>query len=193
MLIQPDRLELGDFRLDPKEAVAQKREECLAMAATKRLHGQDELADPLRALGPRIQFGEMLSKLRRITPSLVIKEGSPGSVALYYPRSRKEFDDALRAWQWDRDYFFLKHKYVGGFEKQELQEFSTIDEDNAFLATKEHRGWRTVLISLIQQGCVSYRKVIKEFGDVGTDRRGWRWREALRAYRNNPEVAFQEE
>ena len=192
MLIQPDRAELGDKRLDPAEGVAQKREECLAMAAQKRLYGQDELEDPNRACGPRIQFADILSKLRRLIPSLVVKDGSPGSVALYYPRNRKEFTEALRAWQWDRDYFFLKYKYVGGFEKQPLHEFSTLDVDNARLATKEHRGWRTVLISLIQQGCVSYRKTVNEFGDVGTDQRGWRWKEATRAHRNNPDVAFQE-
>ena len=184
MLIQADRNELGDKRLDPKEGVVQKREECLAMAAKKRLAGQDELEDPSRALGPRIQFSEMVSKLKRIIPGLHVVDGSPGSVALYFPRNRQEFEDAQRGWQNDRDYFFLKHKYVGGFPKEPLQEYSTVDIDNAMLATKENRGWRSVLITLIKQGVVTYKAAVKEFGDTGTDQRGWRWREQLASFKN---------
>jgi hypothetical protein len=190
LLIQPDINELGDLRLDPKEGVAQKREECLSMAAKKRLYKQEELEDPTRALGPRLQFSEVVSKLRRIVPTIKVLDGSPGSVALYTPRTHQEIKDAMRGWQNDRDYFFLKYKYVGGFPKCELQEYSTVDIDNAMLPTKENRGWRSVLIPLIQQGLVSYRTVVNEFGDVGTDRRGWRWNEQTQKWRNNPEVAF---
>jgi hypothetical protein len=190
MLIQPDRMELGDKRLDPKESVAAKREECLAMAATKRLPHQEDIEDPTRAFGPRIPFPEMVAKLRRIAPAMVVRDGLPGNVALYVPRNRKELEDATREWQNDKDTFFLSYKYVGGFPKKELQEFSTVDIDNARLATKEHRGWRTVVMTLIKQGVVSYSKATREFGDVGTDKRGWRWQEQLKQWRNNPEVCF---
>lgn len=190
MLIQTDSNELGDKRLNPEEGVAKTREECLAMAALKRLPGQDELEDPKRAFGPRLQFTEVISRLRRIIPSLKVLEGSPGSVALYVPLTHHELKEAVRAWQNDRDIFFLHHKYVGGFPKQELPEYSTVDFDTSRLATKENRGWRSVLIPFIQHGLVTYQAVIKEFGDVGTDRRGWRWKEQTAQWRNNPEVKF---
>jgi len=184
MLIQPDRNELGDKRLDPKEGVARKREECLAMAATRRLPHQAELEDPTRALGPRLQFSEFVSRLKRVIPALKVLDGSPGSVALYFPRNSEELQEATQAWTVDRDVFFLANKYVGGFPKQEIQEYSTVDIDNAMLATKEHRGWRSVLMNLITAGVVSYQAVVKEFGDTGTDRRGWRWRSELRSFTN---------
>lgn len=190
MLIQPDRNELGDKRLDPAETVAKKRQECLDMAAKKRLPHQEDLEDQTRALGPRLQFAEMVAKLKRIVPAMVVKDGLPGNVALYFPRNRKELEEATLAWQNDKDTFFLSYKYVGGFPKTELQEFSTVDVDNAMLATREHRGWRTVVLTLIKQGVVSYNAVVREFGDVGSDQRGWRWREQLRPWRNNPEASF---
>lgn len=192
MLIQPDIHELGDKRLDPIENVARKREECLAMASKKRLYKQDELEDPDRAYGPRLQFSEMVSKLRQIAPSLRVLNGSPGNVALYVRRDREEMEEAITSWQNDKNVFFLYHKYVGGFPKHELQEYGTVDVDNARLATKEKRSWRTVLIMLLQQGVVSYQNVVKVFGDVGTDRRGWRWREQTRLWRNHPTSCFVE-
>ncbi len=202
MLIQPDRHELGDKRLDPKEGVAQKREQCIAMAGTKRLANQDDLEDPSRILGPRIQFGDMVAKIQRIAPEVRVLDGLLGNVALYAPRNRKEVDDARPQWEQEQvdrllrcqarqNPFFLYYKYVGGFPKTPLHEFSgLITEEYTRLANKEIRGWRTVLMMLLEQGLVSYRAVVKEFGDVGSDRRGWRWLEATRKWRNNPEVKF---
>lgn len=203
MLIQPDINELGDKRLDPKESVAQKREECLSMAAKKRIYKQDELEDAQRALGPRIHSGEMVRKLRKLIPGLKFLDGSPGNIALYAPRHRGEIEARYYEWYQEQeeaasrgrkrqDFFFLFHKYVGGFPKGELQEYTTIDIDNANLGTKEHRSWRTVLIALVRQGLVSYESVVKEFGDVGTDRRGWRWKDTLRKWRNFPTLLFSE-
>lgn len=202
MLIQTDKNELGDKRLDPKENVAKKREECIAAAGLKRLAGQDDLEDPSRTMGPRLQFSDIVAKLQRLVPSLRVLDGLPGNVALYAPRNRKEIEETepkFRQEQTDRilsgqkvqDVFFLNYKYVGGFPKKELHEFSGLDvEEYTRLANREQRGWRTVLIMLLQQGLVTYRAIIKEFGDVGTDRRGWRWREATQAWRDNPEAKF---
>lgn len=184
MLVQCDRNELGDARLNDVESVAREREKCLSLAAQKRIAGQDELEDPMRAFGPRLQHSEFIARLKRIIPALKVVDGSPGNVALYFPRNRKEFAEAEESWTADKDFFFLKYKYVGGFPKEELQEYGTVDIDNARLATKEHRAWRTVLINLIEQGVVSYNVVKKEFGDTGSDKRGWRWRELLQGYKN---------
>src|SRR5271155_4442745 len=159
MLIQPDINELGDNRLDPKENVARKREECIAMAGTRRLAHQDELEDPSRVLGPHIQFSEFVARLKRLVPSLKVRDGLPGHVALYAPCNAKELEESMRAWQHDRNIFFRDHKYVGGFPKQPMHEYSGLEvEEYTRLANKEIRGWRTVLIMLLEQGLVSYRK-----------------------------------
>ena len=195
MLIQPDRNELGDRRLDPKEGVAKQREKCIAQAGLKRLEGQDDLEDPSRTLGPRIQFSDFVTRLKRIIPSLTVRDGSPGSVALYAPMNKQELEDSVRAWQYDtKDLFFRSNKYVGGFPKQPMHEYSGLDlEEYTRLANKEIRGWRTVLIMLLEQGLVSYRQLVAEFGDVGLDRRGWRWREATQKWRHNSEAKFKGE
>lgn len=195
MLIQPDRNELGDKRLDVAEGVAQKREQCLQMASTRRLPHQEDIEDPMRAFGPRLQFSAFISRLRRVIPSLKVLDGSPGNVALYFHRTRLEVDDRREEWLQEQadavlsgrktqDPFFLYHKYVGGFPKHDLQEYSTVDVDNAGLATKENRGWRSVLMNLISAGVVSYKDVVTEFGDTGSDQRGWRWRAELRSFIN---------
>lgn len=194
MLIQVDRNELGDKRLDPKEGVAQKREECIAMAQTRWIPHQEDLNDPTRVLGPRIQFNEFVSRLKRIIPTLTVCDGLPGNVALYAPCNAEELEMQTLTWQHDKDKFFMVNKYVGGFPKQPLHEYSGLDlEEFTLLANKEIRGWRTVLIMLLEQGLVTYKKIVAEFGDVGSDQRGWRWREATQEWRYKPEDRFKKE
>jgi hypothetical protein len=190
LLIEPDRNELGDKRLNPEEAVIRERESLLQLAAQKKIGSQAELENPDRSLGPRLQYTDIISRLRKIIPDLVVKEGSRGSVALYFPRNRKELEEAQREWEWGKDEFFMKYKYVGGFPKNETFEYSHIDIDSSHLPTKEHRGWRSILIALLKQGVVSYSQLVSQFGDVGTDRRGWRWQEQTRQWRNNPTEKF---
>jgi hypothetical protein len=190
MLIQPDRHELGDKRLDPAENVAKQREELLAMAAKHKLGKQDELEDPERAKGPRLHCNDIIRRLLKVIPTLRVKDGSPGNVALYIHRNPAEVEDAINSWEFGKNTFFLYHKYVGGLPNAQIPEFSTIDIDSSHLPTREHRGWRSVLITLLKQGIVSYNALIKEFGDVGTDRRGWRWNEQTQKWRNNPDSQF---
>lgn len=194
MLIQVDRNELGDKRLDPKENVARQREKAIAQAGTRRITNQDDLEDPSRVLGPRIQFGDFVTRLKRIIPALHVREGLPGNVALYAPCNAKELEESERCWQHDKPIFFRDNKYVGGFPKQPMHEYSGLEvEEYTRLANKEIRGWRTVLLMLLEQGLVTYKTVVNEFGDVGTDARGWRWRESTQKYRYNPESKFQGE
>lgn len=189
-LVEADINELGDKRLNPEEGVAQKREECLSMVANRRIGGQSELEDKERGSGPRLQFTEIISRLRREIPTLRVLDGSPGNIALYVPRTDGEFREAKAEWDWGRDEFFLYHKYVGGFPKQEIPEYSTIEIDTSLLPTRENRGWRSILITLLKQGVMSYRQAVRQFGDVGSDRRGWRWREQTAKWRQEPTSRF---
>jgi hypothetical protein len=194
MLVEVDKNELGDKRLNPEEAVCRERESLLQKAGHYRIDGQDELEDPERACGPRLQYTEVISRIKREAPSLKVVEGSPGSVALYFPRTAKDLEHTIREWDWEhdnkRDPFFRHHRYVGGFPKQEMAEYSTVDVDTSMLPTREKRGWRSVLMALVKQGCLSYAQAVRAFGEVGSDKRGWRWNQQLHPWKSNPNRAF---
>jgi|SRR5581483_775733 len=196
-LVETDIHELGDKRLNPEEGVIKQREELLSRAGKFRIYGQDELEDPDRALGPKLSYTEIISRLRRITPKLKAIDGSPGNIAVYFPRNARDYEDTVREWDYEhdnkRDPFFRRHRYVCGFPKHDLPEYSTVDVDTSLLPTREKRGWRTVLIALIKQGTMSYNEAVAQFGDVGTDRRGWRWNEQLAPWKNNPNIRFKQE
>lgn len=192
MLIQPDIHELGDKRLDPKENVAKEREDLLRNCARNRIGGQNELEDPERSGGPRLSYNEVIRKLRRAIPNIRIFDGAPGSVSLYVPCNRAELAQRRLEWDWTegRDPMFMGLKYVGGFPKTDIPEFSHVLTDSSNLPTREVRGWRSVLISLLKQGCVSYRTVVREFGEA-LGYRGWRWQEQTRPWRFEPDTKFE--
>ena len=188
---------LGDAHLDPKEGVIREREKCLKDASKFRLFGQDELENPERALGPRLQYTQLISRLKLIAPELRALDGSEGNIALYFPRTARDYADTLREWDYTQigkdDKFFQAYRYVGGFPKQEIPEYSTVDIDTSLLPTRERRGWRSVLITLVKQGVITYSDAVAQFGDVGTDKRGWRWSEQLLPWKRSPETKFKQE
>lgn len=195
--VETDKRMLGDSHLDPAENVYKQREELLAKAGRFRIYGQHELENPDRGLGPKLQYTELISRLRQIAPRLKAIDGSPGNIALYFPRTRRDYEDTLREWDWEHDMkqdpFFRRMRYVGGFPKHDLPEYSTVDIDTSLLPTRERRGWRSVLITLVKQGVVSYHDAVRQFGDVGMDRRGWRWNEQLRPWKQRPYEKFKQE
>lgn len=184
MLIQPDINELGDKRLDPKESVAREREELLKIASTRKIAGQEELEDAERSAGPRLAYTEIIRRIQVEAPSLKVLEGAPGSVALYFPRTRKELEemDAQGGRDQERDIFFHHFKYVGGMEKKDMPEFAHVILDTSNLPVREYRGWRSVVIGLIKQGVLSYRAAVSQFGEPRGVRAG-RWHEQLRPYK----------
>src|ERR1700730_12694506 len=82
-LVQVDPLELTDKRLSPEEAVIREREALLKQAGKAKIDGQEELEDAERSAGPRMPYQEVLRRLLKCNPNIQIKDGSPGSVALY--------------------------------------------------------------------------------------------------------------
>lgn len=193
-LVEVDKNELGDKRLNPEEAVCREREALIEKAAVFRMPDQAEMENPDRQYGPRIPFQNLLDRLRSLAPALAAKNGSLGNVALYFPRTAEELDEAIREGQGidtNDPEFFLHHKYVGGFPKEELPEFGYMDTDTSKVATHEHlRCWRTVLIGLIKAGVISYQQAIQEFGDPGGDQRSKRWFRETETWRKTPELAF---
>lgn len=193
--VETDKRMLGDSHLSPEEGVIREREKCLKQAGQYRIYGQAELENPERALGPRLPYTQFIAKLRYIATELKAIDGSQGNIALYYPRSAEDYAATLREWseRGKNDHFFQYHRYVGGFPKEDLPEYSTVDIDTSLLPTRERRGWRSVLITLIKQGVVSFNDAVSMFGDVGTDRRGWRWNEQLHPWRLAAAGKFRQE
>jgi hypothetical protein len=181
-LVQVDKDELGDKRLDPKESVAREREELLNKAAAARVWGQDELEQAERSLGPRMSTGDLISRIRKLNHTLKFLDGIKGHVAVYRPIRPEERDIESEDHQVHADEFFNDHKYVSGFPLGELPEWGHVMLDTSNLPTREVRGWRTVLIGLIKNRAVSYRQVVKEFGEP-TDKRSRLWHEQLAPYK----------
>jgi hypothetical protein len=181
-LVVTDITELGDKRLNREENWAREVEKSLRLASQHKIAGQAELEDEERSSGPRLQFTEIISRVRREAPQLKVMDGIAGYVALYFPRNRQEMSEDER--DPARDAFFYHHKYVGGMPKCELPEYGHILLDTSFLPTKEAlRGWRTVLIGLVKAGVLSYKAAVRQFGEA-TGQRSSRWFEALQKYKN---------
>jgi hypothetical protein len=181
-LVQPDRLELGDTRLDPEETVVREREDLLRIAAKSRIWGQDEQEDAGRSCGPRMPSGTLISRILKLNPNIKFVDGIEGNVAIYRPLLRNEVDPEAADTRPDRKRMFDDFKYIGGFPLGQLVEWGHILTDTSRLGTREIRGWRSVLIALIKNRAITYHQAVMEFGEPG-DRRSWMWHQQLRSYR----------
>jgi hypothetical protein len=161
MLIQTDINELGDKRLSPEEALAKLKEENAKKTAEYRIPNQAVLEDQLAAIGQAMPYQTFIKKLKSIQPRLIIEDGGiEGALAI-------------------RNY---AKEYLTGFYKDVLTEFSFVTTDTRGLPVRESRGWRSVLISLIKQHVISYRTVVKEFGEPWGSRSNL-WHEELADYK----------
>lgn len=181
--VEPEISMLGDLHLDPVEAVKREREDLLRIRHKReKIHGQEELDKADRSRGTRLYYSEFLTKLQRIVSGFFVKDGSPGQLALYVPKTESEII---------RDGYDLTHpqwhnesKYVTGFPKDWLPEWGHILNDTDGIGNREVRGWRSILIALIKQKVISYTAAINEFGDPVEDQRSKFWYEQLHQLRN---------
>jgi hypothetical protein len=95
---------------DLDEQIADMKAGNRAIAAKSRFHDQDELEDVDRAIGARRSGREFASLLQICFPFLLIKEGLPGSIAVYRPRRKDDIPGDPSKPEWYRD-----HVYVTGF------------------------------------------------------------------------------
>lgn len=166
MLILPDSTSLGDTHLSPEENVAKLREGNRKMVQDKKLPNQKILEDKDQALGAPLAHPEFMRRLRLMKPSLVIQEGGvANAIQIRYPVTDPETGAATT-------------RYVTGFYKGMLPEFSSILTDDYGLPTREIRGWRSVLLVLIHCNIVTYAEVKAAFGEPH-GQRGILWREQM--------------
>ena len=161
--------QLGDTHLNPEELVVRERESLLAQISNRKPYGQDELDKPERSQGPRLYYSVFLRKLRKIYPALLVKDGIPGHVALYRPKTESEmvndgYDLTLPKWR-------NEHEYFGGLPKDFIPEWGHYLNDTDGIAEKEVRGWRSVLIAMFKQKLITYEAASAQFGDPENDQR----------------------
>jgi len=189
---RPGRDPARHARLDPKEAVAQKRQECLDDAANYRIAGQDEFEDATRSEGPRLHYKEVIRRLQLCNPAIQVKSSDNtkfgDNVALYIPKKPHEFsrsdwavkNGALPAPP--KGMFFIDYKYIGGMPKDWLPEWGHGELDTSYLVSSIAWGWRSILSALIKARVITYQDGVKHFGDPRFDPRSTLWFEQLQQY-----------
>lgn len=181
-MVEVDKHELGDARLNPEEAVVREREDLLRIRHQKHaIPGQASLVDVDRSTGSRIPCGEFIVRLHKLNPAILVKDGIPGNVALYIRKSEIELEcdgyDLTRPMWWN------EHKYVSGIPTSLLPEWGHLTTDTDGIAEKEVRGWRSVLIAFIKARVFTYAQAALEFGDPVFDQRSRFWFEQLSQFR----------
>jgi hypothetical protein len=174
--------QLGDRFLNPEEEVIRQREDLLHDISGRKAYGQEDIEKEARSEGPRLYYSVFLRRLKKIYPQFLVKDGIPGNVAVYRPKTQEEiiqdgYDMLFPQWH-------NEHKYVTGFPKEDIPEWGHYKNDTDGIALHEVRGWRSVLIAIVKQGLVTYEAVAKEFGDPIHDQRSKYWFDQLHPYIN---------
>jgi hypothetical protein len=166
MLIAPDGSELGDKRLNEEESLSKLKEKNLQLASKFKIPDQATLENTEMAQGHPMPYQDLIFLLKKMCPTLVIEDGGmANAVAVRIPGMLEDGTFGKR--------------YVTGFYKEVLPEFSSVSTDTKGLPVREHRGWRTVVLACIKQGVVSYKDAVYLFGEPNGVR-GGRWHDILR-------------
>jgi hypothetical protein len=158
MLVDPQGDKLGDRRLSKEETLRKSFEDTDKRLEPYRLADQDELTKAEKRMGHPMSHTELIRRVTKLNPRIWAEDSNanPHTVVGFYTAKRDE------------------KIYLGSFEKGWLPEFSIILTDRADLPVKHRKGWRTVLLSLIQQGYLSLDAVIEAFGDaLGINAKYW--------------------
>jgi hypothetical protein len=120
---------------------------------------------------------DFIRRLRKIAPNLIIEQGGYRNCVRVCIMA---LDDEPAS---DTFNELVKEPLACGFCVDEpLPEFSSVVTDSGGVASREVRGWRTVLLRLIHTGAVPYSAIKAEFGDP-PGQRGRLWMQQLRERR----------
>lgn len=133
-----------------------------------RLSDHNDLKDLIKRAGRWMHSSELILRVQQLNPRVYVHQ------QINYPD------------QWG---FYVERQsrlmYVSGFPKGWLREFTAIlvDERN-LMEGDELRGWRAVLLKLLEKGLLRWEQVLRTFGDVeGVN--AHRWRRYTRIYRED--------
>lgn len=136
--------------------------------AVKRQRHEDQeewrLVDARR--GRTLHASDVLLRLHKLVPSLLVKEGGIiGDLAMY------QVTDAPQV-KWDGKNF----EYMGYITYATLPEYSIyeFDEDKDVMIRADEQGWRDILLRFIRKGLLTEEQCDKEFGKpVGRGAQMW--------------------
>jgi hypothetical protein len=165
----------GKTSLKNVELLCEQKEKSTEFVKDYRWYKQDELRDSPERVGRIMHCLEFLDLLNKIRPAYLsanIRKGLSG-LAVYHPT---EIDGKEVEWQ-----------YVCGVQVGYMHEYSSMHFDSHGLPLNEKwRGWRTVLLRLIQLGHITEEQALKVFGEP-TEAGARRYKEQLYYWRNRKE------
>jgi hypothetical protein len=169
MLVLSNARLLGNDFLPRAEALLRYRQEKIEpLHDTYRLSDHEELKDLYKRAGQWMHSSELVFKVQNLNPCIYVQQ------QINYPDQWGFYVDVQSRLQ-----------YVSGFQKGWLREFTAIlvDDRNLMLGD-ELRGWRAVLLKLLEKGILRWEQVHKTFGDAeGANTH--RWRNYTRIYRED--------
>ena len=159
MLIQTDKNELGDKRLDAVEGLAKIKEENKKLSDKNRIPDQDILEKREMALGFPLSPNDFIARIQRLNPRIIVELGGvKNAVAVRYAKLNPETGK-------------YEKEYVTGFYVDHpLPEFSSVLVDGKGLPIREIRGWRSVLLALMRQKLLTLKQVELTFGKANGQR-----------------------
>jgi hypothetical protein len=143
--------------------------------ARQRFPDQEDFKQAERRMGKRMLHTEFVKKVLSLNKNLLYEDskGVKDSGAFYLIRNGANGPEKV---------------YTGAcFRKGWLPEWTIIKTDAADLPTQDglQYGWRTVIQRLLQKRALTYRQVVKTFGDVyRNDLCGKNWKQAVGEMRN---------
>jgi hypothetical protein len=168
---------LGDRLPRDRDSLAQKIEDTKNFRNQFRLPEQGFLENHEAARGGPMQPNDFIRRLKKIAPDLIIEMGGYKNCVRVCIQA---VDDEPSSETFNQR---VKTPIACGFCIDEpLPEFSSVVTDKDGIASREVRGWRTVLLRLIHTGAVPYPAVKAEFGDP-PGQRGKLWMQQLRERR----------
>jgi hypothetical protein len=174
MLVQTEKWKLGDGLLDFKQQSHKLKEENEALAAPQRERDQAELANQAMRSGQQLHSSEFIYRIHKLNPLIVVFRGRfEGFLTLYIPNA--DCENGLH---------YLQAAFYAGWMPEHT--YVTLDDHQLIKTVQEggiHRGWRTILLRLLQAGVVTWQQVMDEFGDA-TGLAATRWHKDTQRFRN---------
>jgi hypothetical protein len=169
MLVLNDSRLLGNDFLPRGEAVLRYQQEKIEpMHEMYRLSDHNDLKDLVKRAGQWMHSSELIFRVQGLNPCVYVQQ------QINYPDQWGFYVDVQS-----------RLTYVSGFPKGWLREFTAIlVDDRNLMAGDEIRGWRAVLLKLLEKGMLRWSQVYRTFGDAeGVN--GDRWRRYTRIYRED--------
>src|SRR6185437_10579243 len=151
MLVLNDSRLLGNDFLPTNEALARYQQEKIEpLHDTYRLSDHNDLKDLVKRAGQWMHSSELVFRVQKLNPCVYVQQ------QINYPEQWGFYVDVQSALQ-----------YVSGFQKGWLREYTAmlVDERN-LMAGDPLRGWRAVLLKLLEKGILRWEQVYREFGDA---------------------------